>query len=160
MSRLKVQHPIVHTPSFQKWKVSTSYVDQKVKELGLEPLYPNGAHAWYAYTNEEGVANLLPHLIQSYIYQFTCINYAFRVWNLATELYGLNTWSVVVGRIPDCESRHAWNLIMVGDENGLNLDKFLYFEPNDTWQMSEEIELAYQAFPIGEADYKGEFIFY
>ena len=168
MSKVKVQspvqNPIVHLPSYKKWKVPVSYVNQVVKELGLEFLYPSGVHAWYVYTNNEGRAALLPHLLQkSDLYKpdaFTCINYSFEVWNICGKEYGLNTWVPVIGRIPNYPDRHAWILIMVGDETGLKKELFTYFEPNDGWDMGLELETAYQSFPIGEEGYAGEFIFY
>lgn len=156
--------PVVHIPSFQKWGVPRAYVAQILELLGLEPLYPWGVHKWYWYTNEEGALKLVPHLLlKSSLYKpdkFTCINYAFRVWNECSLRFELNTWIVTIGRIPNYEPRHAWNLIMMGDEKGLIPENFLFFEPNDGWQMGVELEMAYQAFPIGEAGYKGELEFH
>lgn len=164
MSLIKPRNPIVHIPSFRKWGVPCSYVDEKIRGLGLEPLYPRGVHDVYFYTDTEGGAKLLPHLLQkSSLYKpskFTCINYAFRVWNECSQRYELNTWVPVIGRIPNYEPRHAWILIMLGNKNGLNLDEFLFFEPNSGWEMGIELELAYQVFPIGKEGYKGELIFY
>jgi len=121
-------------------------------------------HKWYSYTNSDGRAVLLPHLLQkSDLYKpsiFTCINYAFEVWNICGRTYELNTWVPVIGRISDSNARHAWILIMVGDETGLKKDEFLFFEPNDGWEMGKQLELAYQAFPVGAEDYQGEMIFY
>ena len=167
MSKIKiqipVQNPIVHLPSYRKWKVPGGYVDQVVKTLDLKLLYPNGVHKWYTYTDNDGRAVLLPHLLQkSDLYKesvFTCINYAFRVWNEASDKYGLNTWVPVIGRLPGSTVRHAWNLIMVGNGTGLLKAQFTYFEPNDGFEMGE-LEMAYQSFPIGEEGYTGEFIFY
>jgi len=50
--------------------------------------------------------------------------------------------------------------LLIGDEHGINLDLCLYFEPNSGFGFGEEIELAYQAFPIGGEGYRGEMIFY
>ncbi len=165
MSKFKVQQPaVIHTPTFNKWVETRSKVTEILRELGIELLYP-GVHGEYTYTDEAGVAALLPDLImRSDIYRsntFTCINYAFRVWNEASLRYGLNTWVPVIGHIPVSPvGRHAWNLILLGDETGLKKDRFLYFEPNDGWMMSIQLELAYQAFPIGEEGYDGEMVFY
>lgn len=163
MSQVKTTAPVIHIPSFKKWGIPRHYVTQAIKELGLGELYP-GVHSWYWYTDEDGVAVLLPNLIlKSSLYKkdkFTCINYAYKVWNECSQRFGLNTWLPVIGRIPDVEVRHAWNLIIVGDENGLLHDKFLFFEPNDGWIFNMELETAYQAFPIGEEGYKGELVFY
>ena len=163
MSQIKTQQPVIHIPSFKKWGVQRYYVQQAIKELGLEELYP-GVHQWYWYTNEDGVAVLLPYLIlKSSLYKkdrFTCINYAYKVWNECSQRFDLNTWVPIIGRIPNVEVRHAWDLILVGNENGLLPDKFLYFEPNDGWEFNIELETAYQAFPIGEEGYKGEMVFY
>lgn len=166
MSKLKIQEPvlpIVHLPSYRKWGVPGHYVSQIVKQLGFEPLYP-GVHAWYWYTNEKGCVELLPHLIlKSGLYKkdiFTCINYAFKGWNECSSRFGLNTWVPLIGRIPGVDVKHAWILIMIGDEMGLHPDKFLYFEPNDGYSFGVELETAYQAFPIGEEGYQGELLFY
>lgn len=162
MSKFVVK--VEHIPTFKRWVTSRSDVTDKLAALGLEPLYPNGVHSQYYYTDEDGGAKLLPDLIlASSLYKanvFTCLNYAFKVWNECSRRYDLNTWVPVIGRIPNYEPRHAWILTMLGDENGLNLDKFLYFEPYDGWEMGIELENAYQAFPIGEEGYRGELIFY
>lgn len=163
MSKLKAK--IEHVPNIKKWITSRGSVAEKITTLGLQPLYDaHGVHAQYCYTDVEGGSLLLPDLIMaSSLYKrdvFTCINYAFKVWNECSRRYGINTWVPVIGRIPDYASRHAWILIMLGDENGLDLSKFLYFEPNDGWEMGMELEAAYQAFPIGEEGYKGEMIFH
>ena len=168
MSKVKVQspvqNPIVHLPSYKKWRVPGTYVDQVVGSLGLTLMYPNGVRKWYHYTDNIGRAALLPHLIlKSDLYKadaFTCINYAFEVWNVCGKTYGLNTWVPVIGKIPGTTVRHAWNLIMVGDETGLLKEEFTYFEPNNGWEMGQLLELAYQSFPIGEEGYTGEFILY
>ena len=167
MSKIKVQQPvipIVHLPSYKKWKVPGTYVDQVVKSLGLQLLYPNGVRKWYAYTNSDGRAALLPHLLQkSDLYKpdaFTCINYAYEVWNICGKTYELNTWVPIIGKIPGYSDRHAWVLIMVGNETGLLKSEFTYFEPNDGWEMGKPLEMAYQSFPIGAEGYAGEFIFY
>jgi len=164
MSQVKVQKPVVHIPRFNRWGVPYSYVDRIIGQLGLKLLYPNGVHELYFYTDSDGCAKLLPHLLlKSDLYKprvFTCINYAFRAWNLCSEVYELNTWVPVIGRLSGYDNRHAWILIMRGSEKGLSPDEFLYFEPNDSWKMSEELEMAYQAFPISKEGYKGEFIFY
>lgn len=164
MSQVKVQQPVIHIPIIKKWGVQNSYVTQVLKKLGLEPLYA-GVHKMYYYTNEEGCIALLPNLLlKSELYKpskFTCINYAYKVWNECSQRFDINTWVPVIGRIPSSSTaRHAWNLIMMGDEKGLDFDKFLYFEPNDGWEFSAELEMAGQAFPIGAEGYTGEFIFY
>ena len=164
MSTITVRQPVQHIPRFRKWLVSRTAVGQAIAPFGLEPIYPYGVHASYIYTDDDGVAALLPNLIlKSSLYKehvFSCINYAFEVWQICGKRYGLNTWVPVIGRIPNYEDRHAWVLIMVGNEHGLIPDKFLYFEPNDGWMMGKELEAAYQAFPIGSEGYKGELIFY
>ena len=163
MSKFAIDDGITHIPSIKRWQVSRDVVSGKIATLGLEPLYP-GVHADYRYTDEEGGANLLPHLVlKSSLYKptFTCINYAFRVWDLCGSLYGLNTWVPVIGKIPAApDVRHAWILILLGDILGIDLDRSLYFEPNSGFEMGTELEMAYQAFPIGEAGYKGEMAFY
>jgi len=162
-SNIKVQSPIVTLPSYKKWKVPVTYVDQLVKQLGFRLLYPNGVHAWYSYTDVDGIAKLLPDLLlKSSLYKtdvFTCINYAYKVWNVCAEKYSLNTWVPVIGHKAGTDVRHAWNLIMVGDKTGLKKEDFLFFEPNSEWDMGE-LEMAYQAFPIGEEGYTGEYVFY
>jgi len=153
-----------HIPSIKKWTVPEIVISQKLSAFGFQLLYPRGVHNWYSYTDVDGSTKLLPDLIlASSLYKkdaFTCINYAFKVWNECSRRYSINTWVPVIGKIPDIESRHAWILIMLGDENGLDLNKFLYFEPNDGWEMGAELEMTYQAFPIGKENYKGEMIFY
>ncbi|MBA7681915.1 hypothetical protein ES703_90259 [subsurface metagenome] len=162
MSKLKVQ-PVIHTPSFKRWATTRAAVSQKLEALNLQPLYPGGVHQTYFFTDVDGCSKLLPNLmLKSDLYKptFTCINYSFKVWNECSKRYGLNTWIPVIGRIPNYTVRHAWNLLLIGDEHGINLDLCLYFEPNSGFGFGEEIELAYQAFPIGGEGYRGEMIFY
>ena len=165
MSKIKVQQPkLIHTPNIKRWATTRATISQKIEELGLEPLYPGGVHQTYYFTDVDGCSKLLPNLIlKSDLYKasiFSCINYAFKVWNECSERYELNTWLPVIGRIPNYPVRHAWNLILLGDEGGIDLGLSLFFEPNDGWQMGTELENAYQAFPIGEEGYTGEKIFY
>jgi len=47
----------------------------------------------------------------------------------------------------------------MGNEGGLKTDQFLFFEPNDGWEMGD-LELAYQSFPLGKEGYTGEMIFF
>ena len=165
MSKVKIQQPIVHIPSFKRWGVERDYVVEVVRRLGLELLYA-GVHARYWFTDSEGCSKLIPHLLlKSDLYKkdvFTCINYAYRVWNEGSSKYGLNTWVPVIGRIPGYQPRHAWNLLLIGDATGLNREEFLFLEPNDGFDFSdtEGLELpTYQAFPIGENGYNGELVF-
>jgi len=162
MSKIKPQVTITHTPSFHKYRASKSIVVRVVEDLGLDLMY-RGVHSWYWYTDTAGVVKLLPNLLlKSDLYKkdlFTCINYAFKVWNEASSRFGLNTWIPVIGRIPGYSSRHAWNLILVGDKTGLHEEQFLFFEPNSGWELSIMLEAAGQAFPIGEEGYQGEVVF-
>jgi len=164
MSKFKLQKPVIHIPTIKKWLISREAMTEKVVELGFVPLYPDGVHQQYCYTDVEGLAKMLPDLLlASSLYKkdvFTCINYAYKVWNECSGRYGINTWVPIIGRIPNYTVRHAWQLIMLGNEQGIDLDKSLFFEPNDGWQMGVDLEMAYQAFPIGEEGYLGEFIFY
>jgi len=163
MSQVKVQQPVTHIPSFKRWSVSRYYAEQALKPFGFEFLYPGGVHANYYYTDTGGVIRLLPHLLfKSNLYKpdiFTCINYAYKVWLECGDKYDLNTWIPVIGRIPNYKPRHAWILIMTGNEEGFIPEEFLFFEPNDGWDMGIKLEAAGQAFPIGGEGYKGEFIF-
>ena len=162
MSKIKPQVTITHTPSFRKYRTHKSTVIRIVEELDLDLLY-RGVHTWYWYTDIAGVAKLLPNLLlRSDLYKkdiFTCINYAFKVWNKASSRFGLNTWIPVIGRTSDYPTRHAWNLILVGDKTGLHEEQFLFFEPNGGWEMGAVLEVAGQAFPIGEEGYQGEMAF-
>ena len=162
MSNLKVKTGVIHTPSFNRYMVSREFVLRHVRGLNLELLYA-GVHMWYWYTDTDGVSKLLPNLLlKSDLYKkdiFTCINYSFKVWNEASSRFGLNTWIPVIGRIPGYTSRHAWNLILVGNKTGLHEEQFLYFEPNGGWEMGIVLEAAGQAFPIGEEGYQGEMAF-
>ena len=164
MSRIEFQQPVVHLPSIRRWgidRVSLAYV--LTKQLGLELIYPYGVHNFYYYTNVDGVAKMLPYIIQkSELYSqdvFTCINFSFEVWNIVAKKFKVNTWLPVIGSIPGFDVKHAWNLVVVGDETGLRPELFNYFEPNDGWDMGIELENAYQAFPIGEEGYVGELVF-
>jgi hypothetical protein len=163
MSKFVVKNPVVHTPTFNIWIASRTDVRAVVLELGLEELYPYGVHGSYAYTDLDGAAVLLPHLLlKSDLYKparFTCINYAFKLWNECSSRYELNTWVPVIGSIPSSPPKHSWTLILLGNESGIKTEYCRYLEPNDGWEMGE-LEAAYQAFPIGEEGYNGEMVLY
>jgi hypothetical protein len=165
LSKLKWQDdPVIHIPTFKTWIASRSDVRNVVRALGLEEMMPYGVHGSYAYTDPDGAAKLLPNLLlKSNLYKtarFTCINYAFKVWNECSQRYELNTWVPIIGDIPSSPPQHSWTLILLGDESGIKKEYCLYFEPNDGWDMGQPLEMAYQAFPIGEEGYVGQKVFY
>ena len=165
MSKFIAQVSVAHVPSFKKYVASRTDMANLARALGLQELWPYGVHNNYYYTDKSGVVALLPNLIlKSNLYRvdkFTCINYAFKVWLECADRYELNTWVPVIGSVPGVVGmKHAWTLILLGDESGIKQADCLYFEPNDGWAMGAELEAAYQAFPIGQLGYAGEKVFY
>lgn len=167
MSRIKFASPVIHTPKFNRWVIGRLALFDQLKAdfPGLEFMYPYGLHNNYFYTDLAGVASLVPDLIlNSNLYKediFTCFQYAARVWLTAAERYELNTWPPLIGSVKGFPIKHGFNLIMIGDEEGIK--DYRLFEPNDGFDFSNEwgIELpTYQVFPVGEEGYTPEKILY
>lgn len=146
MSKIQVQTPIIHTPSFNMSVVHSSIIKNSLTNLGLT-LPMSLLDGWYYYTDAEGWGKLLVDLmIKSNLYQsdkFDCDDYALKAKTICSERYGLNTMAFVIGDIP--EGRHAFNMIYAGEG-------WLIFEANEGFQYQG------QAFPIGENGYRPELI--
>jgi len=146
MSKVKVQNPIVHTPSFKTYEISGFDVATQLKDLGLTiPMFLLDGQ--YYYTDAEGWATILIDLlVKSDLYKsdkFDCDNYTIKAMTTCAERYGLNTMALAIGDIP--QGRHAFNLIYTGED-------WLVFEPNAGFQYGG------QAFPIGDNGYKPEMV--
>jgi len=143
MSKVKVQQPIVHTPSFKQYYLSGATFQLLVEKIGLT--LPMGRlDANYYFTDMPGWSKILFDLVfKSSLYKtdrFDCENYAMKAMNLCAERYGINTLGVAIGNVPE---RHAFNFFYHG--NG-----FLLWEPNSGFEWSG------QPFEIGENGYNPE----
>ena len=146
MSKVKVQNPVVHTPSFKTYQMSGANVASQLKNLGLS-LPMSLLDGQYYFTDTEGWSKLLIDLlVKSNLYKndkYDCDNFSLGAMNTCAERYGLNTMALAIGNIP--AGRHAFNLIYTGKD-------WLVFEPNEGFQYQG------QAFPIGENGYKPEMV--
>ena len=146
MSKIKVQSPIEHLPSFEEYRLSGTQLSFLLSSLGLET--PLGLlDNWYYYTDSEGWGKILENLIfKSSLYsanKFDCENYALKAMNLCTEKYGLNCFGVAIGDMP--MGRHGFNIFYDGEY-------FLLWEPNEGFPFSGS------AFEIGNYGYTPEII--
>ena len=146
VSKVKVQNPIVHIPTFNIYQMSGSTFKTKIEALGLT--VPMGMlDGEYFYTDLEGWGKVLLDLIfKSNLYKsnkFDCDNYALKAMNICAERYGLNTLGMVIGDIP--EGRHAFNIFYHGDG-------FMLWEPNEGFPFSGS------PFDLGEYDYHPEMV--
>lgn len=64
MSKIKVQQPVIHTPSFKRWMVNRPALVYKLEELRIKP-FPEGVvlDQWYYYSNLEGWSKVLYDLV-------------------------------------------------------------------------------------------------
>lgn len=146
MSKLKLNKPIEHIPSFTQYKITGSVLRPKIEALGLR--IPLGLLDWqYYHTDMAGWGKVLRDLVfNSNLYKkdsFDCENYALKAMNECARKYGLNTLALVIGDIP--QGRHGFNLFYHGDG-------FMLWEPNDGFPFSGS------AFEIGEYGYQPELV--
>ena len=124
MSKLRIQNPVIHIPSFKEYIIDGMSIYSKITSMGYK--MPLGLlDSTYYYTDLEGWGSILWDLtFNSNLYKadrFDCENMAFKAMNLCAEKYGLNTLGVVIGNIP--QGRHGFNILFHGDG-------FKLFEPN------------------------------
>lgn len=146
MSKIKVQQPIIHIPSFKEFAMSAEPMRRLLTNLKLT--IPMGMlDSWYYYTDMEGWGKVLYNLVfSSSLYKpnrFDCENYALKAMNICAERYGLNTLAMVIGDVP--QGRHGFNMFYTGEN-------FLLFEPNEGFPFSGS------AFEIGEYNYQPKLV--
>jgi hypothetical protein len=142
MSRIKVQNPIKHIPSFKRYSIGINEMQNLLTALGLE--IPFGLwQTEYFYTDLESWGKILWDLVFSKdLYKADisdCDWYATKAWVKCREIYRLNTLMVVTGPTP--LGYHAWNMLYYGEG-------FMLWEPNDGFEFSGGL------FEIGEYGYK------
>jgi len=144
MSRLKVQQPIVHTPSFKEYKISGPELAKKYEGLGIEMPFPRSDN-WYYHSDAEGWAKILPDMvIKSSLFKpdrTDCDWYARKAFVVCCERYGLNTLLYTYGKMP--LGPHGFNSFWVGD--GMML-----FEPNEGFVDYLDGNLVFE---LGENEY-------
>jgi len=125
MSKIKLQQPVIHTPSFKEYKISGSELAIRYEALGVEMPFPRSDY-WYYHSDDVGWAKILPDLvIKSSLYKkdrFDCEDYALRAQGTCAERYELNTLRYTYGKMP--LGFHGFNSFWVGD-------RFMLFEPNE-----------------------------
>jgi len=150
MSKIKLQQPVIHTPSFKRYGVQQSYLAGELKKLSLHCFPVTDDYvldAWYYYTNLKGWAKILPDLVShSNLYKsnvFDCEDYALKAQVECALRYGLNSFRMCIGNMP--QGMHGFNIFPYGDETGIQ--GFMLFEPNDGF------DWAGNAFKIGDNGY-------
>ena len=146
MSKLKVQNPVVHTPSLKEDVLSSIAFRPKLEAIGLKiPLFL--LDGWYYYVSLEDWGKVLWDLVFSSsltkLDKFDCDNYALKAMTICHERYGLNTMGMVIGNIPS--GRHAFNIFYHGD--GFKL-----------WEPNSGFTYAGTPFEIGENGYHMEIV--
>jgi len=128
MSRIKVQQPLIHTPSFKEYYISGRELARKYLDTGVKLPFPRSDN-WYYFTDEDGWTSIIIHLlIKSSLYReekFDCEDYALKAQVTCAELYGLNTLRYTYGSSP--LGQHGFNTFWTGDD-------FFLFEPNAGFQ--------------------------
>lgn len=128
MSKVKVQQPVIHIPSFKEYHISGKNLAVKYTALNIEVPFPR-SDRWYYHSDVEGWAQILPDLLfKSNLYRrdrFDCEDYALKAQTLCAERYGLNTLRYTYGTMP--LGAHGFCSFWTGDI-------FMLFEPNDSFE--------------------------
>jgi len=145
MSKFKVQ--VNHVPAnYKTYSIPGLELKNKYEELGVQMPFPR-ADSWYYYTDPEGWATLVSHLLfKSSLYKediFDCDDYAMKAQVTCAELYGLNTCRCTYGHMP--LGFHGFNSMFCGD-------RFLLLEPNEGYQYEDPL------FEWGIYGYNPEFV--
>ena len=156
MSTIRVQKPVIHTPTFQKWGIQQYYFLQKVQALGID-VFPKTddftLDDWYYYTDLDGWAKILPDLVlNSNLYKpnvFDCEDYGLKAQIECSLRYGINSLRLCIGKVP--KGWHGFNIFPYGDDKGI--EGLMLFEPNAGF------EWAGNAFQIGDNGYIPEAVF-
>ena len=124
MSKFTFQQPVIHIPAFKEFQISGGVLQASLESVGCK--IPLGMFdSVYYYTDCEGWAKVLSDLaFKSDLYKaekFDCEDYAMKAFVTVRERYGLNTFGLVIGDMP--QGRHGFNILYDGGE-------FLLFEPN------------------------------
>ena len=147
MSKIKVQQPIQHIPSFKKWAQRRSDLVRKLRLIGVKPLCTDQPmDSWIYFTDLEGWGKILWDLVfSSKLYKrdiFNCDKYALKAYITCCERYGLNSLLLAIGDMP--QGRHGFNIFPYYDSGDVG---FMLWEPNDGFQFSGS------AFEVGEYKY-------
>ncbi|MBA7665616.1 hypothetical protein ES703_73690 [subsurface metagenome] len=169
-SRIEVQPPIVRLPSYKKWGVPRSFLVEKLRDIGIQPVeFPGNRHLvltdmCYG-TDKDGWAVVLPNLVLKsslYTKAFKCPEYAWRAALICADRYGLNSFRPVVDADVgnDPEKAHAYDIFPMmkpiyegGKLVDLRIEAFCLFEPNEGYEYSGG------ALPMGEHGYRPEYVF-
>lgn len=152
MSKVRVQNPIMHTPSIKRWGIQRTYLVAKLNAIGIE-VFPERKgyilNQWHFYTNLDGWGKILWDLaFKSSLYKadvFACDGYGLKA-NIECRIkYDLNTLLFCIAKVPFKPYIHGCNLLTYGTASGI--DGFLCWEPNSGFEWSG------QAFEIGENGY-------
>jgi len=125
VSKIKVQQPVIHLPSFKEYKISGAELAKKYEALGVAMPFPR-SDSWYYHSDDVGWAKVLSNLvIKSSLYKKDkrdCDWYARKAYVECCERYELNTLLYTYGKMP--LGAHGFNSFWVGD-------RFMLFEPNE-----------------------------
>jgi len=125
MSKIRLQQPVIHIPSFLEYKISGSELAKKYSDLGIDMPFVR-SDSWYYHSDVEGWTKIMPDLvIKSSLYKrdrFDCEDYALKAQVTCAERYGLNTLRYTYGKMP--LGAHGFCSFWTGD--GMML-----FEPNE-----------------------------
>jgi len=158
--------PTPTLPTYKRWSVAGHYLIKKLEKMGMKT-FPSAKQInnmkldeKYTYTNLDGWAEVIPHLItKSDLYRkniFDCEDYAVEAQSICAKNYGLNAVRLCVGTIPSSTdpnkpAGHGFNILFYGDDKGV--EGVLLFEPNAGFAW------AGNAFEIGENDYQPVAVF-
>ena len=138
-------------PEIQKWGIQRYYFVEKLKEFNIDTFPQNVDFVldqWLYCTTMEGWGEVLYDLVlDSDLYQkdiYDCEDYALKAQCICAEKYGLNSFRMCIGDMP--QGKHGFNIFFEHTEDDGIGDIYL-FEPNGGFEHSGE------AFKIGEHGY-------
>jgi len=145
MSKLRVQSPVIHIPSFKEYKIGANDLKRTLPP-GVE-IMDRMLDSWYYHTDSDGWPKLLAHLMfSSKLYvpdRKDCDYYALKAKFLCEDLFNLNTMAYTLG--PGAGDYHAYDMFFLGDI-------WLLWEPNEGFPYSGS------SFEIGDFGYQPEHI--
>jgi len=133
VSRIKIQSPIIHTPSFKEYSISGPELARKYEGLGIDIPFPRSDN-WYYHTDVEGWAKVIDYIIfKSDLYKAKdykpekkdCDKFARKAFLVCLEIFELTTLFYTYGKSP--VGVHGFNSFWTGDD-------IMLLEPNEGFE--------------------------
>ena len=138
MSHIKIQQPVIHTPSFKEYDISGKELQAKLEAIGLElPVRRLDSRYYYVSHEDWGIIfkDILQNMPRFVSEKWDCDDFSFLTKARVGEKYQINAIGAVIGDSP--MGRHAWCLFF--SEVGL-----FYLEPQNGIVYSVEENSGYK----------------